>query len=194
MTSAIVVRPVTPSRWKDLEALFGPSGAYSGCWCMFFRQTSAEYADRAGEANRTQMQKLVQRNRMPGLLAYADGEPVGWVSVAPREQFGRVERSPLFKRETPEPGVWSIVCFFVHRSHRGRGVASELVKAAVKHAVRKGARVVEGYPFDPAHKSRWNSAEAYIGTVDMFRACGFEEVRRAKPARPLMRYSVGERP
>lgn len=190
MDTSLIVRPVTPSRWKDLETLFGPNGAYSGCWCMFFRQTSAEYSAGAGEANREQMKGLVERNKVPGLIAYLDKEPVGWVSVAPREQFGRVERSPLFKRSTEEPGVWSIVCFFVHRSQRGAGVASTLVAAAVDHAIKKGARAIEGYPFDPAFKDRWNSAEAYIGTVEMFRACGFEEVRRTKPARPLMRYAV----
>lgn len=190
MNPDIIVRPVTPSRWKDLESLFGQNGAYSGCWCMFFRQTSAEYSAQAGEKNRRQMKTLVERNKVPGLIAYLDKQPVGWVSVAPREQFGRIERSPLFKRETAEDGVWSIVCFFVHRSHRGAGVASALVEAAVGHAIKKGARAIEGYPFDPAQKSRWNAAEAYIGTVDMFKGCGFEEVRRTKPGRPLMRYSV----
>lgn len=157
---------------------------------MFFRQTSAEYASMSGSKNRAQMKSLVERKRVPGLIAYVDGEPAGWVSVAPREQFGRVERSPLFKRDAVEPGVWSIVCFFVHRSHRGHGVASALVKGAVDHAVKKGARIVEGYPFDPAHKAKWNSAEAYIGTTDMFAACGFEEAARPKPGRPLMRYYV----
>ena len=193
MDADLIVRPLTPSRWKDLETLFGPNGAYSGCWCMFFRQTSAEYSAGAGEANKKQMKGLVERNKVPGLIAYLDKQPVGWVSVAPREQFGRVERSPLFKRETTETGVWSIVCFFVHHSQRGAGVASALVEAAVDHAGRKGARAIEGYPLDPAFKNRWNSAEAYIGTVEMFRACGFEEVRRPKPARPLMRYTLGDR-
>ena len=188
--SSLVVKPVTPARWDDLERLFGPNGAYSGCWCMFFRQTSAEYAANSGDANRDVLRSLVQRRKVPGLIAYVDGDPAGWVSVAPREQFGRVERSPLFKRDTVERGVWSIVCFFVHRSHRKRGVASALVTSAVEYAVAKGASSVEGYPFDPNHKSKWSSAEAYIGTVDMFSACGFEEVSRPKPARPLMRYTV----
>ena len=157
---------------------------------MFFRQTSAEYAAMSGDKNRAQMQSLVERNRVPGLIAYVDKRPVGWVSVAPRDQFGRVERSPLFKQPQREEGVWSIVCFFVHRSHRCRGVASALVTAAVEHAVKKGARAIEGYPLDPKLKAKWNSAEAYLGTVEMFAACGFEVVARPKPGRPLMRYSV----
>lgn len=188
--SSLVVKPVTPARWNDLEKLFGPNGAYSGCWCMFFRQTSAEYSARAGSANREAMRSLIERRKVPGLIGYVEGQPAGWVSVAPREQFGRVERSPLFKRDRVEAKVWSIVCLFVHRSHRRQGIASALVRAAVDHAIAQGASSVEGYPFDPAHKKRWNSAEAYIGTVEMFTECGFEEVARPKPGRPLMRYEA----
>jgi GNAT superfamily N-acetyltransferase len=157
---------------------------------MFFRQTSAEYSAKSGAENRGEMKRLVERNKVPGLIAYVDDEPAGWVSVAPRTQFGRVERSPLFKRDEVTPRVWSIVCFFVHRAHRGHGVASALVSGAVDYAVKKGAAEIEGYPFDPAHKAKWNSAEAYIGTVEMFAAAGFKEVARPKPARPLMRYYV----
>jgi GNAT superfamily N-acetyltransferase len=160
---------------------------------MFHRQTSAEFQAKGGTKNRVEMKSLVERRKTPGLLAYADGEPAGWVSVAPRTEFGRVERSPLSKHLSPgetSDGVWSITCFFIHRSHRGQGIASALVTGAVEFAVKKGARVVEGYPFDPAHKTKWSSAEAYIGTYDMFRAVGFEEAERRKPGRPLMRYYV----
>jgi GNAT superfamily N-acetyltransferase len=184
----VIVRPATPGRWSDLEKLFGPSGAYSGCWCMFFRQTSAEFQAKAGNANRTELHGLVAGKKVPGLLAYRDKEPVGWVSVAPRTQFGRIERSPLFKRDEPEPNVWSIVCFYVGREHRGEGVASALVRGAVEYAVSKGATAVEGYPRDKPDD--WKTAENYLGTRAMFESCGFKEIARPKPARPLMRYSV----
>lgn len=190
----IVVKPVTPSRWQDLLALFGPNGAYSGCWCMYHRQTSNEFQSKVGERNRAEMKALVEKRRVPGLIAYVEREPAGWVSVAPRTEFGRVERSPLSKHLDPaatSEGTWSITCFFIHRAHRGKGIASALVKSAVDHAVGKGARIVEGYPFDPAYRDKWSSAEAYIGTVDMFSAAGFQEVERRKPGRPLMRYQVG---
>jgi GNAT superfamily N-acetyltransferase len=186
----LVVRPVTPARWGDLEKLFGKNGAYSGCWCMFHRQTSAEYAAKAGAKNRAELQSIVRGRGVPGLIGYVDAAPAGWVSVSPRTQFGRIERSPLFKAnpgdETRE-GVWSITCFFIHRDHRSGGIASLLLSHAVEHAAKKGARVVEGYPLDPAHKERWNSAEAYIGTIGMFERAGFEVAERRKPARPLMR-------
>ena len=160
---------------------------------MFHRQTSAEFQAAAGTKNRAEMKSLVERRKTPGLLAYVDGEPVGWVSIAPRAQFGRIERSPLFKNRDGDESskeMWSITCFFIHRNHRGKGIASALVTSAVDFACRKGARVVEGYPLDPAHKAKWSSADAYIGTLDMFLAAGFEEVERRKPLRPLVRYYV----
>lgn len=187
----VVVHPVTPSRWKDLERLFGPSGAYSNCWCMWFRLTSKEFdagakkgADGAGTANRRAMKELVERRRTPGLIAYRGREPVGWVSVAPRSEYGRIERSPTLKPVDDRP-VWSIVCFFIHRRHRGTGVATALLDAAVDHARRRGARVVEAYPEDPG-EGRLANATAYTGVLSMFEAAGFSEVAR-RGKRPIMR-------
>ncbi|HEV3472592.1 MAG TPA: GNAT family N-acetyltransferase, partial [Actinomycetota bacterium] len=120
------VKPVTPNRWGDLERLFGPSGAYSGCWCMFFRQRSAEFSAKAGALNRAELKSLVARKKIPGLLAYLEREPVGWVSVAARQEFGRIERSPVVGPVDDLP-AWSIVCLYVAHSHRNKGVSRALV-------------------------------------------------------------------
>src|SRR5205814_1153575 len=108
-SSQVRVRPVTPGRWNDLVELFGwDRGAYSGCWCMFFRQRQDEFyrGSPGGGAggNRAAMRRVVEGGRkVPGLLAYVDGRPVGWISVAPREEFGRVERSPVTKPGSGPP-------------------------------------------------------------------------------------------
>jgi GNAT superfamily N-acetyltransferase len=162
---------------------------------MWFRITQQEFsrgAPRGGAGgNRGAMKRLVGRGTVPGLLAYLDGKPVGWVSVAPREQFGRVERSAVTKPVDDEPGVWSVVCWYIDRHHRGRGVASALLDAAIDHATRKGARIIEGYPIDQSRRNPTN-AEAFVGLESLFRAAGFEEVARRSPGRPVMRYR--ERP
>ncbi len=187
----VVVRPLTPSRWDDLLELFGERGACSGCWCMLFRIGGPEWKagtrNRAA-GNRAAFEDLVRKRRTPGLLAYVDGLPVGWVSVAPREQFPRIERSPTVRPVDDRP-VWSSVCFYIDRNHRGSGVASALLDAAVRHAASKGARMVEGYPLDEEHR-RPSNAEAYVGLESMFRAAGFREVARRHPARPIMRRTV----
>jgi GNAT superfamily N-acetyltransferase len=192
VTHGIVFKTLTPSRWDDLVELFGERGAYGGCWCMFFRMPQSEFGEGArnkGRGNRRAFKELVDRRKIPGLLAYVDGRPVGWCSVAPRSQFGRVERSSTTKPVDDEDGVWSIVCFYIDRRHRGRGVGSALLSAAVEHARKKGARIVEGYPIDSSVRKVPNS-EGYYGLLSMFEAAGFEEVARRTQSRPLMRYRV----
>ena len=187
--TAIDVQPVTAGRWADLERLFGPRGVY-GCWCMWFRLSGREFERRSGAGNKRAMKGLVEEDRIPGLLAYMDGEPVGWVSVAPREEFGRIERSPKLARVDDAP-VWSIVCFYMARGRRGQGIGSALLEAAVDHAASRGATIVEGYPLDPAVRKVTN-AEAYHGLVPMFEAAGFTEVAR-RGGRPIMRRRVRRR-
>ena len=182
-------QPVTPERWEDLTALFGKSGAYSGCWCMWWRQTQAEFARGAGEANRDALKAIVDGGRVPGLLAYRTGQPVGWCSVAPREEFGRLQRSPVLRPVDDQP-VWAIVCFFVHRRHRGQGVGAALLRAAVRYAAEQGAAIVEGYPVDPEPERGWHPAAYFTGLASTFLAAGFEEVARRRPGRPIMRYRV----
>ena len=191
-TQEIECRTLTPGRWDDLLELFGERGAYSGCWCMFFRTRQAEFDEGArnkGRGNRRAFKKLIDSRKVPGLLAYLDGRPVGWCSVAPRSEFGRVERSPTTKPVDDESGVWSIVCFYIDRHHRGRRVASALLAGAVEHARKKGARIVEGYPIDSSVRKVPNS-EGYFGFQSMFEAAGFEEVARRSRSRPLMRYRI----
>ena len=185
---ASVIHPVTPERWDDLVALFGERGAYGGCWCTWWRQTQAEFNRNAGAANRALLQSIVESGRVPGLLAYRDGRPVGWCSLAPREEFGRLQRSPVLGPVDDRP-VWSIVCFYIDRAHRGQGVAAALLRAAVRYAAEHGAQIVEGYPVDP-RGSQPNNAAVYTGVVTMFEQAGFEEVARRSEKRPIMRRVV----
>jgi GNAT superfamily N-acetyltransferase len=182
------IHAVTPDRWGDLVELFGERGASSGCWCMWYRQSAREYEERSGEGNRRALKALVDGRGAPGLLAYLGSEPVGWVSVAPRVEFERLERSRVLG---PVDGrrVWSVVCFYIHRRHRGTGVSRALLDAAIGFARDQGARVVEAYPKDPGEGTIAN-AEAFTGVPSLFEAAGFREVARRSPTRPIMRRAV----
>jgi GNAT superfamily N-acetyltransferase len=186
------VAPVTAERWADLERLFGPSGAYSGCWCMYLRVSSKEFAENGNAGNRARLDALVQDGNEPGLLAYDGYEPVGWVAVAPRDEYPRVLRSPLHKPIDDETGVWAVTCFFIARDHRGNGVGHALLDGAVKFAKRQRARIVEGYPIDPGDDVR-PTAEMWRGSVTMFERAGFEVVARRKPLRPIVRLRLRTR-
>lgn len=186
------ILPVTPARWDDLVELFGPRGGVAGCWCMWWRLSAKEWERDAYEGNRRSMKKLVDAGEKPGLLAYRDGAPVGWVSVAPREQFSRIERSRVLGPVDDEK-VWSVVCFYIHRTERGSGVGSALLGAAVEAAAKRGARIVEGYAVDP-RGGKTSNGSAFTGLEKMFRDAGFEEVERRSPGRPIMRKTVKRRP
>lgn len=191
---SLEVCPVTPDRWDDLVDLFGfDRGGYSGCWCMWWRQTAKEYDRDHGAPNREAMRGLVGEGREPGLLAYRDGRPVGWVSVAPRDEFGRLDRSRVLGR-VDEEEVWSIVCFYIDRSHRRSGVGRALLDSAVRLARERGARWLEAYPVDlEATTAEKASAELFTGSLGMFEDAGFEEVARRSPSRPIVRRRVRAR-
>jgi GNAT superfamily N-acetyltransferase len=178
------VYPLTPDRWADLERLFGARGASSGCWCMWWRVAAKDWENDAGAGNRAAFRSIVSVGPAPGLLAYLDGRPVGWVAVAPRDEYPRLNRSPKLKAVDDVP-VWSITCFYIDRSYRGTGVGGSLLAAAVDHARAEGAAAVEGYPVDPG-EGRTPNAAAFTGVLDMFRAAGFEEIAR-RGGRPVLR-------
>jgi len=180
--------PLTPARWEDFERLFGARGACGGCWCMWFRFSNAEFERRKGAGNKRAMKALVRKGAAPGILAYWGGEPVGWCAVAPRAEYTRLERSRILKPVDDQP-VWSVVCFFIHREHRARGLTVALLREAARYVKQRGGTILEGYPVDP--KQQMPPAFAYHGLAAAFREAGFEECARRSPTRPIMRYYVG---
>jgi hypothetical protein len=165
--------PLIPDRWVDFETLFGSHGAYGGCWCMFWRLTRREFGAGCKSGNKARMKALVDAGTIPGILAYDGNEPVGWCSVAPREDYGSLERSRTLKRIDNEP-VWSIVCFFSRSDLLGKGMMRELIKGAETYAKRQGAKVIEAYPDLPGKKRP--AVEMYMGSLNTFLNLGYNEI------------------
>ncbi len=179
---------LTPERWGDLEKLFGPHGACGGCWCMWWRLPYSEFMRNRGERNKETFKTIVDSGKILGILAYTKDQPVGWCAVATRETFPKLERSRILKRVDDKP-VWSVVCFFIAKAFRRKGISVELLKAAVNYATKQGAKIVEGYPVEP--KKEWTpDAFAYTGLASAFRKVGFVEVVRRSETRPVMRYMI----
>ena len=185
---ALVVRPLTPSRWKDLELLFGQRGACGGCWCMWWRLKRSQFVAQKGEGNRRAFRRIVELGEIPGLLAYLDNEPIGWCALSPREKLPVLERSRILQPVDDQP-AWSVVCFFVSKPFRRQGITTELLKAAVDYARKRGARIVEGYPVE-TRKGRLPDPFAYTGLPSAFKKAGFVEALRRSPTRPIMRYVI----
>ncbi len=188
--------PCTPARWSDLEELFGERGACGGCLCMFWRLPRKVFDAGKGQGNKLAFKKIATADREPGLLAYFGKEPVGWCAVAPREDYIALERSRILK-PVDEQAVWSISCLFIKKPYRRTGVSTQLLKAAVEFAAKRGAKIVEGYPVEPSME---NMPDPFLwhGIPSAFKAAGFAEVLRRSKSRPIMRFNVesstGRRP
>lgn len=126
----------------------------------------------SGAERRAAMQERILGGTPVGVLAYDGDEPVGWCSVAPRETYGRLERSRTMPR-VDDAITWTVLCFFVRRTHRRRGVTAALLEGAVCYAREQGAQVIEGYPFDTAGIS-----SRHRGHSSVFEAAGFHQAGR----------------
>lgn len=179
-TSGIETHPLTRDRWPDFAALMTSRFDTRRCWCMWPR-LATNYAARTGETNKRAFKKVVDAAPAPpGVLAYVDGVPSGWCAVAPREEYPKLGRSRATAPVDDQP-VWSVVCFYVLRSARRRGLSKALLSAAVALATQHGAKIVEGYPVE-------GGSNPFRGVASVFASAGFEEVARRAPNRPFMRY------
>jgi GNAT superfamily N-acetyltransferase len=185
----ILCHPLTSDRWQEFERLFGARGAYGGCWCMWWRLTRREFEAGQGEGNRMAMRAIVESGRIPGILAYTDSRVVAWCSVAPREEFGALNRSRILKAIDDKP-VWSIVCFYVAKGYRHRGLIADLIRGAIAYVKKEGGVIVEAYPSVPRSKEV-PPTSSYMGFPDMFSKAGFVECARPSKAKRIMRYTIG---
>lgn len=151
---------------------------------MHWKLRGKAFSENKGEGNRQMQKSVVDAKIVPGLLAYSEGYPVGWVAVEPRSQYPKLAHSRVLK-PVDDQEVWSVTCLFVEKKHRKLGLAVELLKAAVEYAKEKGAKIVEGYPVD----TKGNAPPVFIftGTASAFRQADFKEVARPAPARPVYR-------
>ncbi len=155
---------------------------------MWWRLKRSKYERQKGEGNRKAMKAIVESGEIPGILAYIKGEPIAWCSVAPRESYPVLDRSRILKRVDDQP-VWSVVCFFVEKSHRNKGLTIQLLKAAIDYVKEQGGQILEGYPVEPK-KDRMPAAFAWTGFASAFKKLGFVECTRRSETRPIMRFYV----
>jgi GNAT superfamily N-acetyltransferase len=183
MATNYTITPLTAGRWAALEDLFGPSGASNGCWCMYWR-LGPRYRGRPREENKSDLRRLAESDQPPGLLAFAAGTAVGWCELAPRSELGWLA-SARFLQPVDDLPVWAVPCFYVRRTHRGRGVMAALIDAAVRSAASAGAPALEAYPVDTAAAN--HTRNLFPGIASAFAQQGFEVVARRRPDRPVMR-------
>ena len=87
--------------------------------------------------------------------------------------------------------VWSVVCTFVARDHRGQGLQHRLSPPRVDHARDLGVGIVEAYPVDKPGRS--HDDFMFFGTRSLYERAGFREVVRRSPTRVVMRRGLRPR-
>jgi GNAT superfamily N-acetyltransferase len=181
--TALTFKPVTASTWKDFEALFQAKGGPSYCWCMPWRTTGKEATTLDKHGRKRAMKQRAHDGTPIGLLGYADGASVAWVSLGPRESFNK-GFAPVSDDDAPG-SVWCVTCFFVQREHRGQGTTLALLEAAVRYAKRRGATLVEATPVDPTAPSY-----RFMCFVPRFQDEGFVHIGRVGSRRHVMRKAL----
>ncbi len=188
----IEVRPGT--EFDDVALLVGPKNPDSTvCFCLSYRVGSKESRALAGRARAQRVRELCHQDPPPGVIAYLDGEPVGWAALHPRKDtsFARNRLIP----HVDDRDVWSLWCFRVRPGHRGEGVMHALIDGAVAYARERGAPAIEGYPLDNEGR-RVNQTMAYVGTRRLFESAGFTKAADTRSVldgfpRVVMRLELG---
>lgn len=192
--SKFEVYPATRERWNDLLTLFGPNGAYWNCWCTFWRYTNSEFEAADKESKIIALKSIVDSDDyIPGLLAYHEGNPIGWMAMSPRSSFRRLVKSRVIKPVDELP-VWSIVCFFIHKDYRSQGVTRDLILGGIEYAKKNKIPALEAYPIDNKEK-KVSSESGYVGLVSQFEKAKFVKVADTKSKggglpKIIMRYTV----
>jgi GNAT superfamily N-acetyltransferase len=206
MTGEITVVPANEASCEDLRTVFGTRGEAAQCQCQRFKTPATRWDQEkaSGPVERRARQLHEQTHcghpdspTTSGLIAYLDGEPVGWCAVEPRTAYVRLQRKPLVwagrTEEKADEGVWSVPCLITRAGYRRRGVTHALARAAVEHARQGGARAVEGYPMITELGEEISWGELHVGNRTVFAAAGFAEVSHPTPRRVVMWIDFEER-
>ncbi|MBS2537704.1 GNAT family N-acetyltransferase [Catenulispora sp. NF23] len=192
-----MIVPANEASWSDLQAILKSANCHGcRCYCQRFKSPGSDWRTVSDEERAFRLQAQTscgdpKARTTSGLVAYRDGEPVGWVSVEPRTGFGALRRSRVpwqgRDEDKDDSGVWAVTCFHTRPGHRKQGVAGELAKATVPFARERGAKALEAYPMvvEPGDSVPWG--ETHVGTKTMFEDCGFVEVSRPTLRRVVMR-------
>lgn len=191
----VSVVPANEGSCDDVQMVFGTRGTGHRCQCQRYKLAPREsfgsfpVEERAFRLREQTDCGHPDSGTTSGLVAYLDGEPVGWCAVEPRSKYEgllRVFRVPWEGRDEDktDASVWAVTCLFTRAGFRKRGVSKALAHAAVDFARARGARALEGYPITTTDVI---SEELHVGTVAMFKAAGLTEVSRPTKRRVVMR-------
>jgi GNAT superfamily N-acetyltransferase len=194
----LAIVPANEASCEDLQTVFGARGAAAICQCQRYKLRPKEAfkkfpVEERAHRLRTQTECGNPKSKTTsGLVAYLEGEPVGWCAVEPRTAYEgllRNNRVPWEGRaeDKTDDSVWAVTCVYARAGFRRQGISYALARAAVDFARRRGARALEAYPMitQPGQDIAWD--ELHVGSRSIFEAAGFAEVSHPTKRRVVMR-------
>jgi GNAT superfamily N-acetyltransferase len=191
----VAVVPANEVACSDLQTIFGSRGLGSRCQCQRYKLRRGESF--AGFPVEERVHRLREQtdcghpgsSTTSGVVAFLDGEPVGWCAVEPRTAFEgliRNQRVPWAGRseDKDDASVWAVTCIFVRAGYRRRGISRALARGGVDFARLSGARALEAYPMTTTNAI---DEELHVGTVGIFAEAGLAEIGRPTLRRAVMR-------
>jgi len=171
---ALTSVPLTAETFEDFAALVDAhGGVFGGCWCLGFHDRSLfalPYAEKR------------ERKRQMVIGGQAHGSPEELPQIKNRRNY-----EASLSGEAAPP--WRLTCFFVHRRHRGLGVARAALAGALAEIARQGGGLVEAYPED-VHQARVSPTFLHAGTLALFEAAGFAKVAQIGKNKWVVRRQV----
>lgn len=195
MDNNLTILPANQASWDDLLAVLGPARCHGNpCYCQRFKIYGRDWSVVSDQQRAERLRAQTQcgdpaASQTSGLVAWLDGEPVGWCAVEPREAYTELMRRNWIwaGRDEAEEGVWAVTCFIIRNGYRRRGLTYALALAAVNFARQRGARALEAYSMitHPGRTITWG--ELHVGSYNIFEEAGFKKISQPSKRRIIMR-------
>jgi ribosomal protein S18 acetylase RimI-like enzyme len=167
------VKPLSPERLEDYlnffdHDAFTDNPDWASCYCHFYfaQHDQKAWEERDGGENRQAVSQLIQAGKMHGYLAYAGEKVVGWCNAGLRKNIPNI---PVSDGRPDAADIGVIACFVVAPSYRGKGVATQLLSAALEDLRARGVKTVEALPRNDTD----SNASNYHGPLAMYLNAGF---------------------
>lgn len=190
------VLPANEASWEDVSAVFGTTDYPGRCQCQRYKTVGHHWSAAPVEERAARLREQTACGdpgaaATSGLVAYLEGEPVGWAAVEPRTAYAGLLRTRVpwtgRREDKADDGVWAVTCLLTRRGFRRRGITYGLARATVPYARERGARALEAYPMLTAPGVEVTWGELHVGSRQVFAEAGFTEVNRPTLRRVVMR-------
>lgn len=185
----ITTKKATLAEWGDVQRTLTGGGDGASCQCIWPMLRNKDWNATDRDEREHMLRAEIAGGPAPGIVAYVDGDPAGWIRVGPRPAQRRLAHTRAIVAATAEPfdddSVWAVSCFSVRKEHRRQGINAALLEAAVAYAREAGARLIEGYPID-TDAVKTTSNGLFHGALSTFLRAGFSTTGDLKHGRPLV--------